>query len=59
MILGVSAQELGEMTDNDYDQIFQKVNFKEFIFKIRAKMDVFNVRKACCLRVVTYFSLFY
>ncbi len=42
-VLGVSAQELGEMDENEYDQVFQKVNFKEFVFKVRAKMDVFNV----------------
>ena len=42
-VLGVSAQELGEMEETEYDQIFQKANFKAFIFKIRAKMDVFNV----------------
>ena len=45
-ILGVDSQRLGEMRDTDevaYDQVFQKVNFNDFIFKIRAKMDTFNV----------------
>jgi len=56
-VLGVSAQELGEMEETDYDQVFQRINFKEFVFKIRAKMDVFNVsltivrrrRRSCSL----------
>ena len=39
----MNAQELGEMDENEYDQVFQRINFKEFVFKIRAKMDVFNV----------------
>ncbi len=46
-ILGVSAKELGELKDtneNAYDNIFQEANFKEFVFKCRAKMDTYNVR---------------
>ena len=27
-----------------YDQVFQQTYFKEYIFKLRAKMDTFNVR---------------
>lgn len=45
-VLGVDAQQLGEMRDSDeaaFDEIFQKVNFRDFMFKIRAKMDTFNV----------------
>ena len=45
-ILGVDAQTLGNMKDNDeaaFDQTFQKVNFKPYTFKVRAKMDTFNV----------------
>ena len=26
-----------------FDQVFQQANFKEFSFKVRAKMDTFNV----------------
>ena len=47
-ILGCSAQELGELRDQkspDYDSVFQKANFKDFIFQIRAKMDTFNVSR--------------
>ena len=45
-VLGVDAQELGAMRDSDeaaFDEVFQKANFKDFTFKIRAKMDTFNV----------------
>ena len=45
-ILGKSAQELGELRDQDspeYNDAFQRANFREFIFRIRAKMDNYNV----------------
>ena len=45
-ILGCSAQELGELRDQDspnYNSVFQKANFKDFIFRVRAKMDTYNV----------------
>ncbi len=45
-ILGVDAQTLGELRDRDeaaFDDIFHKVNFKSFTFKVRAKMDTYNV----------------
>ena len=46
VVLGTDAQELGRMRDTDeagFDEVFQKANFRDFIFKIRAKKDVFNV----------------
>lgn len=45
-VLGVDSQQLGSMRDTDeaaYDDVFQKANFKDFVFKVRAKMDMFNV----------------
>ena len=45
-ILGCSAQELGELRDQDspdFNNVFQKANFKDFIFRVRAKMDNYNV----------------
>ena len=45
-VLGTSAEELGRMKDTDesaFDGVFQQANFKEYIFKVRAKMDTFNV----------------
>lgn len=44
-ILGKSAQELGELRETDengFDTVFQDANFKEFVFRIRAKMDTYN-----------------
>ena len=45
-LLGKSAEELGELRDSDeqaYDLVFQQANFKEYIFRVRAKMDTYNV----------------
>ena len=42
----MDAQQLGEMMVGDeesFDRVFNAVNFREFNFKIRAKMDTFNV----------------
>lgn len=44
-VLGKSSSELGELREQDeaaFDQVFQQANFKEFSFKVRAKMDTFN-----------------
>ena len=45
-IVGCSAQELGDLRDQnspDYDTVFQKANFKDYIFRVRAKIDTYNV----------------
>jgi replication factor A1 len=45
-VLGVDAQELGVLRDTDeaaFDDVFHRANFKEFTFKVRSKMDMFNV----------------
>lgn len=45
-ILGISAQELGELKENDNDAYMQKLNeanFKRFIFSLRVKSEVFQV----------------
>lgn len=50
-VLGADAQELGSMRDTDeaaFDEVFQKANFRDFTFKIRAKMDTFNVSAFSC-----------
>lgn len=44
-MLGVSGDELGQMRETDepaYDNVFQQANFKEYVFRIRAKVDTFN-----------------
>ena len=46
-VLGTSAEELGRMKESDeqaFDNVFQQANFKDYIFRVRAKMDTFNVR---------------
>jgi len=45
-ILGMSAQELGELKENDNDAYMQKfgeASFKRFMFNLRAKSEVFQV----------------
>lgn len=45
-VLGVDAQQLGELREQQnggYEQVFQRANFKEYIFKVRAKVDTYNV----------------
>lgn len=45
-VLGVSAEQLGEMKETDdqaFDNVFQQANFKEYVFRVRAKVDTFNV----------------
>ncbi|KAL6438135.1 hypothetical protein ACFW04_004397 [Cataglyphis niger] len=44
-ILGMSAQELGKLKENDNDAYMQKLNeanFKRFIFTLRVKSEVFQ-----------------
>lgn len=44
-ILGMGGQELGELKEQDevaYDQVFHQANFKDYTFKIRAKIDTYN-----------------
>lgn len=45
-ILGMSAQELGELKENDNDAYMQKfgdASFKRFTFGVRVKSEVFQV----------------
>lgn len=45
-ILSSTAQELGELKENDidaYSEKFSEATFKSFIFKIRVKVEVFGV----------------
>lgn len=51
-ILGMSAQELGELKENDNDAYMQKfgeASFKRFAFTVRAKADVYQVNNLCGL----------
>lgn len=44
-IIGQSAEMLGslkEQDDNKFDQVMNQVNFKTFVFKLRAKVDSYN-----------------
>ncbi|XP_043581968.1 replication protein A 70 kDa DNA-binding subunit [Bombus pyrosoma] len=56
-ILGITAQELGELKENDNDAYLEKlgdVTFKSFIFKIRTKMETFgdeNRLRSTCIDV--------
>jgi replication factor A1 len=61
-VLGTSAEDLGSMKESDeqaFDNVFQQANFKEYTFRVRAKMDTFNDEqrlKCCCIAAtpVTY-----
>lgn len=53
-ILGISAQELGELKENDNDAYMEKLNeanFKRFIFSLRVKSEVFQVINSLCILV--------
>ncbi|KAK7087532.1 replication protein A 70 kDa DNA-binding subunit-like [Littorina saxatilis] len=44
-LLGVKADELGDMRQNNeaaFDQVFQQALFKDYVFKLRAKVEVYN-----------------
>ena len=44
--MGKTADELGELRETDeqaYDLVFQQANFKEYMFRVRAKVDTYNV----------------
>ncbi|KAK9871429.1 hypothetical protein WA026_012805 [Henosepilachna vigintioctopunctata] len=44
-ILGMTAQEVGEQIENNSEaaaNIVERVNFKQFVFKCRAKMETYN-----------------
>ncbi|XP_076667304.1 replication protein A 70 isoform X2 [Andrena cerasifolii] len=56
-VLGITAQELGELQQNDNDAFLEKfgdATFKSFIFKMRVKTEVFsdeNRLKATCVNI--------
>lgn len=46
-LLMKTAHEIGEMMENDSDMvanIFEEVQFKQFLFKCRAKLEIYNVK---------------
>jgi replication factor A1 len=51
-LLGKSSQDIGETLENNKDKgdaIFAAINFKEYIFKVRAKVEAFGVSFYCGL----------
>ena len=59
-VLGTSAEDLGSMKDTDeqaFDNVFQQANFKEYIFRVRAKMDTFNVRRTLNFEEVYIYTM--
>ena len=45
-VLGITSQELGSLKDNNPDafqNVFTEATFKEFLFKLRVKMETYNV----------------
>lgn len=56
-ILGITADELGELQENDNDAYLEKfgdASFKSFIFTLRVKVEIFNDEnrlKATCVTV--------
>ena len=56
-VLGTSAEDLGSMKESDeqaFDNVFQQANFKEYTFRVRTKMDTFNVRRALNFEVYVH-----
>lgn len=63
-MLGKSAQEIGEALENnkeEADEIFSKINFEPFIFKLRTKVEFYGVSFAngCFAMVVLMFWFFF
>lgn len=53
----MSAEQLGEMRETDeqaFDNVFQQANFKEYVFRVRAKVDTFNVSTGTCVCTILY-----
>lgn len=51
-VLGMSAQELGELKENDNDAYMQKfgeASFKRFAFTLKARSEVFQVINIMCI----------
>ena len=60
-VLGVSAEDLGKMKESDeqaFDNVLQQATFKEYVFRVRAKVDTYNVRTfSLCLSLSLSLSL--
>jgi hypothetical protein len=55
-ILGKTSQEVGLAMENDTEAataIFREANFKQFVFKCRAKLETYNVNR----KIFIFFSL--
>jgi replication factor A1 len=55
-IIGMSAQELGELKENDKDAYLQKfgeANFKTFVFNLKARSEIFQVIDTVCILFFT------
>lgn len=48
ILLGMTAQEVGDLfhDDKQFQDVFCKAAFKTYIFRLRAKMENYNVSKA-------------
>jgi len=45
VLMGITAADLGDMKEenaSEYDNMFAEVNFKPFLFRMRAKMETYN-----------------
>lgn len=60
-VVGMTAQELGTLMENDKEAAINsldKIHFKQFIFKCRAKIENYNVRCCvCCLKIADGFCV--
>ncbi|RNA32148.1 replication A 70 kDa DNA-binding subunit [Brachionus plicatilis] len=55
-ILGIGTEELGELknsNDPKFDEVFSECAFKEFNFKLRAKMETYNDERRVKVSAVT------
>lgn len=43
-ILGATSEEVGNADSEELTRIIEQASFKTFIFKLRVKMETFNVR---------------
>lgn len=60
-ILNSTAQELGELKENDidaYSEKFSEATFKSFIFKIRVKVEVFGVCYHNIIILISFYKFY-
>lgn len=60
-ILGRSAQEIGEMLENnptEAEEVFSAINFHTYLFKLRTKVETYGVSTTACLLLCCIRNLF-